>query len=106
MPPRRRYEVLLQSPIESTNARGESVVTGWNTVGTVRVQRGEATGREAFIGQQVFGSRPVLFQAGFRAGVTTKMRLLEGSRVYDIVSVSDPNGRRRELAIIALERGI
>lgn len=111
----RRTPYWIQSPVESTNSRDEVVVAGYVTHILWWAERVAVSGSERFEGQQFHGRRSFALRGGFLPGltVTDKMVLatanstaLTGVTRYDIQSANDPDGHRRELEIIALERGV
>ena len=111
----RRTPLWIQSPVESTNARGELVVTAYVTLQLWWAERVRAQGSEAFTGQQFHGARAIAFRGGFLPGITVTAKMvlatanvttLTGVTRYDIQAANDPDGRRRDLDIIAIERGV
>jgi SPP1 family predicted phage head-tail adaptor len=99
-----RHTVTVEAPTETQNEYGEPATT-WTTVATVYARREDLTGREYFAAQQVNSETTTRFTLRYIAGITTKHRLLCDSVQYDIAAVQDPDGRQRELVIMAVHRG-
>lgn len=103
---RRRHKLTLQTRIETPDSYGEPVLTyttlayAWGSVEAV-------SGRERLESQQVqadVSHRIKIRYATEYAGLSPEDRITVGSQVFDIVSVLDRDGRRREMEITALER--
>lgn len=91
--------VIIQAKTETQNSFGETIET-WATFKTIWAEKKTATGREAFqSGREVTGSLAV-FTGHYLAGVTTEHRILEGSTVWDILSVNEI-GRKEGLELVA-----
>ncbi len=97
-----RHRVTIQQATETQNSYGE-IVQAWTTVATVWASI-EARGvRESFAASQQFATADHIITIRYRSGVTAKMRIVYGSRVFDIQGAVDPDGRKRTLMIYAKE---
>ena len=95
-----RHLLAIEAPAEAQNAFGEPVET-WASFATVWASREDLTGREAFLAQQTKAEVTTSFRLRYLPGVTAKMRILSDSILYQIESIQDPDGRGRELVIMA-----
>lgn len=97
-----RHRVTIQQATETQNSYGEIVQT-WTTVATVWGAI-EARGmRESFTASQQFATADHVITIRHRSDVTPKMRLVYGSRTFDIEGAVDPDGRKRELRLYVRE---
>lgn len=93
--------VWLQNPV--TNAAGEA--TWQNSLGNkVWANIQPLTGREIFQAQQVYPEADTLITIRYRLNVTTAMRVLYGTRTYDIKDVNDVEERHRRIDLTCVER--
>ncbi len=97
-----RHRVKLQSATETQDSYG-AIVQTWADVATVWASIEARTGRETFTAAQVYATADHIITIRYRSGVTAKMRIVYGSRVFDIQGAVDPDGRKRTLMIYAKE---
>lgn len=97
------HRVTIQQPVESQNSYGEPIAT-WQDVATVWAAIEPLQGRERFDAQQVVAQVDTRIRIRYRPGITPKMRVLFGTRVFDIQAVVEPETRRRELQLLCRER--
>ena len=64
------------------------------------------SGAERVRGRTVHAQANYLAIGRYTSGVTTKMRLTLGSRIFDILAALDPDGRTVELRLDLLERNV
>ncbi|HMH81781.1 MAG TPA: phage head closure protein [Gemmatimonadales bacterium] len=102
-----RHQIAIQQATEGQNARGEVTLT-WpgTTLATVRAERLETAGGEGITADQLVATRTVTFRIRYRRDVKAKMRVVEGSRVFDIKVPNDPTGRSRKLDLLCVEVGV
>jgi SPP1 family predicted phage head-tail adaptor len=62
------------------------------------------SGRERIAGDQVIADLTHKVVMRYRAGVSPKMRLVNGTRVLEIASVIDQNNRHEQLELLCSER--
>ena len=115
---RRNTPLWIQAPVEAQQADGSEQVTGYTNVTKWWAEQLAPGGREGIVARQMHGTRALVFRGLFipNITVTTKMVLAsslntalaptDGTRRYDIQGADDPDGRRRELVITAVERGV
>lgn len=102
----RRHKIVLQTREESLNAYGEADLS-YNKLADAWAEVRMVSGNERLISAQIeseVSHRIRLRWEKTFAKLTPKDRLLHDGKTYDIVSVTDPDGRRRELVLTALER--
>lgn len=111
-----RQVLTLQRRVTSTDAEG-SPAEGWVTVTTIRAQIQPVGGRELLMAGQMevrlshqvtARYRPDLAQTATTTGAGTghNMRVLWGVRILDVQLVEDPDGRKRRLELLCLERQV
>ena len=95
----------LQRPVTSRDTYGGQTVT-WETVCTLRCSTRAMSGREYLLAQQMSAAASHELTTRYQAGITTEMRLVnqDGTRTLQITAVLDPDGRRRELKLMCVER--
>lgn len=97
-----RHQITLQQAVESQDAYG-AVTVVWSDVATVRAAYEPQSGKEAYAEAQQQAEAVVRFRIRYRAGIVPKMRILFDGRVFDIQSVIDVYGRRKQLQLMAIE---
>lgn len=101
-----RHYVTIQRAIEGApNAANEKAIA-WAPLRTVSASIDFQGGAERFDGKAFTAAGTVLIVIRWPHGisVTPKDRITHGTRIFDIDSVDDRDGRRRELRIVARER--
>lgn len=102
---RLRAKMTVQAATESKDARG-SVSQSWGTVGYAWADIAPQSGTEQTSAAQREGSLTSVVRMRYYSGLTPKHRLLYGSRTFDILSVADPDGRRRDMDVTVIERNL
>jgi SPP1 family predicted phage head-tail adaptor len=97
-----RHRVWLQTPV--TNGAGE--ITSWSNAGPNQIwARIEPLGgNELFAAQQIYPEANTSITIRYRPGVTSAMRILYGTRTFDIKDASDVEERHRRIDMICVER--
>lgn len=100
-----RARVTIQSRTIAQNGLGEAIES-WSTVATVPADVRMAGGAERYVnaGDQQQATITHVVRMRYRADVSPLERLLHGTRVLDIESAVDPDGRGRELVCMCVER--
>lgn len=99
-----RHRITIQKPpVTETRDSTGGVDESWETFATVWASKAHMTSREFFAAQKSNAETTDLFIIRYRDSITTKMRVLFGSRTYDIIGANDPDGRRRELHLLCKE---
>lgn len=97
-----RATVRIEQRTPVRDAVGAPQAT-WNLFVERRAEVIRSTGRELEASEQRQGRVPTLFKLRWFEGVLPEMRLVCDDKVFDIESAVDPDQRRRELHITALE---
>lgn len=79
------------------------VVETWGTYKTVYAAVEPLNGKEYFDSERRAADVNTRIRIRYVAGVVPKMRVLFGSRVFDIKSVINPSERNRELVLMCVE---
>jgi SPP1 family predicted phage head-tail adaptor len=98
-----RHRVKLQQAAETRDAYG-AVTAGWVDVATVWAAVEPLAGREFFAAKQVNAEATGHVRIRYRAGVLATMRVVYGTRVFEIIA--PPNNveeRNRELILMVKE---
>ena len=94
-----RQRVTLQQRGNAEDELGQQVLT-WSDIARVHASIEQLSGRELMTASAERAENTARITIRYMAGVVEKMRLLHGAVVYEITSVSDIDGRRRELQIM------
>lgn len=94
-----RHHVTIQRRSTGEDALGQPLLT-WSDVATVHANVRQLSGRELMTAGAERAENTARVTMRYRADLVEKMRLLYGAIVYDITSVSDLDGRRRELEVM------
>lgn len=97
-----RYSIKIQQKNVTRDSFGAETIA-WTDVATVWAAIEPLQGREFFNAQQVNAEVTTRIRVRYRSGVTPAMRMLLGSRVFDIQSVINLDERNRELHLMCKE---
>jgi SPP1 family predicted phage head-tail adaptor len=89
----------------ATDAYNEPIGT-WVEFARAKAEVRALTGREFFAALQSQSESTLLITCRYMptlSDVRTTDRIVDGTRVYDIRAVQDPDGRRRELRFLVIE---
>ena len=96
----------LQS-LKRTEDAGGGYSEGWvSAVNPFRFGGGPATGYEVFQAQAIHGVVTHRFRARWIGGVNPSMRLLWGTRVFDIKAVLNLEEANRVMVLLCEEKGV
>ena len=95
-----RHRVIVQQPTISRNSLGEEIPS-WGTFATVWASIEPLSGREYTTLRAELAQVTTRIRMRYLAGLTSKMRILHGTTVYEIVPQQDMEMRHRELEILA-----
>jgi SPP1 family predicted phage head-tail adaptor len=101
-----RLQVRIEERTAQQATSGEPVFA-WNLVGTPRAEKLQTPGREVWSAAQRSGRVPTIFKIRHpRTDYTVKpqMRLTCDGVLFDIISASDPDGRKVDLLITCEEQ--
>ena len=93
-----RHRVTLESPTEVIDAVG-GVTKTWAEYAEAWARRVPQGAAERLLGQQVVSTRNAAWSIRYRTDVLVTHRLVEGSTIWDINGITDPDDRRRELIL-------
>ena len=95
-------KIIIQQKAAPFDANGEPDGT-WSTFATVFACIKPTGGTERYINQQVVSEATHQIAIRYKSGITPKMRVLYGSRVFDIVQVHDREERHTEMWLVCKE---
>jgi|ERR1051326_415440 SPP1 family predicted phage head-tail adaptor len=103
----KNHRITIQQATQSQDSRGASVLT-WpgTTIATLWAEKRETAGGEGVVAEQLFATRTVTYTVWYRTDLAAGMRIVEGSRVFDIRAITDPDGRKWELELECVEMGV
>jgi SPP1 family predicted phage head-tail adaptor len=103
-----RHQVQIQQLTEVSDSFGGAGTQQWATIagGTVWAAVEPASVREYVTAQQMAAEATTTIRMRYHAGVKPKMRVLYGSRVFDIQGIMDVDERHIELRLICIERNV
>ncbi len=99
-PGKYRHPIVLQSPLNDSTRDTFGRRTGTPVSGiSVYAEKTDWTGDESREGGRETASVVTRFRIRYREGISTTMQVIDGNDVYDILSVLDFDGTRRELTL-------
>lgn len=99
---RLRHLIIIERPSETQGTTGE-MVPSWSSFATVWGSVEPLRGREFWSAKEMQAQIDTRIRIRYLAGVTPKMRVLYGERVYLIYAVIDPEYRHQELQLMSQE---
>ncbi len=99
---RLRHQVTVQQATHAQDAYGATTET-WSTYVQAWAGVEPIRGTERFEAAKNQAQADTKIVMRYRSGITPAMRVLFGSRIFDIQSVIEPNTRRRELHLMCKE---
>jgi len=96
-------QIVIQEPTESTDANG-SVTETWATWKTVYASRLDVRGSEPMDREKVNAMLNVRFRIRYLSGVTTTMRVKDGSNYFDIGSITQSMKRQMFTDLMCVQR--
>jgi len=97
-----RNRVTIEQVAETQDSDG-SVIETWSNYAGAQAAIEPISGREYFAAQTTQADVTHRISLRYVSGVTPKMRVKYGSRVFDILSVININERNRELQLMCRE---
>lgn len=101
---RLKYRIQIQRPVVVRSDSGEPV-TNWENTGQVMADIYSVTGREFFEANQVNSEVTIKIVIRFKDGLTTDMRVIHGSNIYNVVAVLNQDNRRRPTTLMCKRYG-
>ena len=97
-----RHKITIQYYTESQNSYGEMTKT-WSDYATVWASIEPIMGREFWESQQINAEVTAKITIRYLADINPKMRVKYGSRIFEIISVINPEEKNRELQLMVKE---
>jgi SPP1 family predicted phage head-tail adaptor len=97
-----RHRITIEQVAEAQNPDG-SILETWSTYANAQASIDPVSGREYFAAQTTQADVTHRISLRYLAGITPKMRVKYGSRIFDILSVININERNRELQLMCRE---
>ncbi|WP_100959699.1 phage head closure protein [Bosea sp. FBZP-16] len=97
-----RRRLLLEAPVETPDGAGGRLI-GFETVAAVWAQVEWLSGNERWRGERPEQAVSHRITLRWRIGVDAGQRLRDGSQVFDIRAVGDPDGGHRRLICLVEE---
>lgn len=101
---RLRHKIIIQEPVETENPDTGELETTWQTFAELWAEILPAIGREYWASKQVIAEATGKIRLRYIDGVTPKMRVVHGSRIYGIEAVINVEEKNIELVLIVSER--
>jgi SPP1 family predicted phage head-tail adaptor len=100
-----RHKITIQTYTETQDGLGQPALspTTFATPWACVESAGDQAGREFEAANQRMADVSYLVEIRYLAGVTPRMRIIYGSETLEIMSVNDPDGRRRRLVMACRE---
>jgi SPP1 family predicted phage head-tail adaptor len=99
-----RRRLAIEIPVEAADGAG-GIIRSFASVGTVWAQVSWRGGTERWLAGRPEQAAQIRITMRWRAGMTAGMQMRDGARVFEIISVGDPDGNRRRLELICNETG-
>lgn len=100
---RLKHKIIIEQATEARDTLG-AVVETWVAYATRQASAEPIAGREYYASRQTNAEASYRFRLRYLAGVTPKMRVNFGGRIFDIERVINVNEQGRELQIMGVER--
>lgn len=97
-----RHAVTFEQKVETRDEFG-GVVETWADYDWDYASIEPLKGRERFLAQQVQADVTALMRMRYREDITSALRVREGTSIYEIDAVFDPEKRGRELHLMLKE---
>lgn len=97
-----RKRITLQQRSSEQDSYGQPLTT-WSDVATVWASVEPLSGRELMAAEAVQSEVTHQVVMRYRPGVTAKLRVAYGSKIFDIQNVLDENERHRMLTLLCTE---
>ncbi len=97
-----RHKVIIQQPTETTNSLGE-ITPSWTTFATVWAEILPLSGKEYWSSKQVNSEVTGKIRIRYKSGITPKMRVKYGTRIFNIEAVMNYLERNIESILLVSE---
>ena len=93
-----RHQISIEQATESFDGNGELIST-WTTFATVWAEITPLTGREYWSARQINAETTGKIRTRYISGLTPKMRVKFGTRIFNITGLSNIEERNEEIVI-------
>jgi len=93
-----RHYITIEQPVENFDSNKE-LITTWSTFSQVWAEILPLVGREYWSAKQVNAETTGKLRIRYIAGITPKMRIKFGTRIFDITGVINIEERNEEIVI-------
>jgi len=97
-----RHRITIEQVTETVNSVGEPIIT-WTTFAIVWASVAPLDGREFWASKQINSEVTGKIKIRYLSGINTKMRVLFGSRVFDIEAILNVEERNKEMTLLVKE---
>jgi SPP1 family predicted phage head-tail adaptor len=97
-----RHRISLQQKLITKDPEGIPI-ENWQNISTIWAAVEPLREREYFQAATVQSQNMIRFTIRYRKAITSEMRILHESKLYDIQSVIDVQGRHQQLELMAKE---
>jgi SPP1 family predicted phage head-tail adaptor len=97
-----RHRIIFQTKTISYDSYNEPLET-WTDSFTVWAEVVNSSGKELYYAQKVCAETSIVFKVRYNPEITGIMRVIYNNCIFDILSVIDSNGAKKELQIAAKE---
>jgi SPP1 family predicted phage head-tail adaptor len=97
-----RHKVIIEQPVETVNSLSE-VITSWTTFTTVWAEILPLSGKEYWSSKQVNSEVTGKIRIRYKSGITPKMRVKYGTRIFNIEAVMNYLERNIESILLVSE---
>lgn len=98
---RLRHQIIIQQPVIGRDAAGGALQTV-TTVATTRAHMAQATGREFWASEHTATEYDIVASMRYRSDISEGMSLVYDGNTYEIKSIIDPTGYKRELKVLCV----
>jgi SPP1 family predicted phage head-tail adaptor len=99
---RLRHKIIIQYRTATTDEYGGPVQV-WTDYATVTAGVDSLSGREFLAAQAAQSEASVRFNMRYVAGVDAEMRIVYNGKFHNILNITDPEERHRELIILTTQ---
>jgi SPP1 family predicted phage head-tail adaptor len=97
-----RHRITIETPLDTQAADG-SILTTWQVFATSRASIEPLIGRKYFAQQREQATVSHKIRMRYQPGITHKMRVAWGTRLFEIDSVLNVSERNREIVLMCSE---
>ena len=100
---RLRHKIIIEKPTETTSDTGD-VIQSWADFATVWAEVTPLKGREYWASKQTTSEITGKIRIRYLDGITPKMRVKFGSRIFNIEAVLNPDEKKIETILLVSEQ--